>query len=86
MTRETIDSILLWDWDPIGIADISLARDEYQNYTKTLQSLLAQRAQKEMIAQILVEIERNEMGLTGDLPRALRVAEKLLKLKPWASA
>jgi hypothetical protein len=35
-----------------------------------------------MIAQILVEIERNEMGLTGDLPRALRVAEKLLKLKP----
>ncbi|MFM8608119.1 MAG: hypothetical protein ACKOBC_09190 [Hyphomicrobiales bacterium] len=81
MIDDSLDSILLREWDPIDIADTSAARDEYKIYTKIIKSLLVRRVQKVEIAQTLFDIERNEMGLAGDFQRALRVAERLLKLR-----
>ncbi|MEI6572705.1 MAG: hypothetical protein WCO61_04070 [Alphaproteobacteria bacterium] len=80
MTREKIISILLYEWDPIGIADVPQARDEYDAYVNSIAALVSKRIQKEEIARALLDIERDEMGLSGDFPRALRVAEKLLAL------
>ena len=80
MNEQNLADILLQKWDPIGILDEPLAHDEYQHYVATLVSLLNTNASTEMIASKLLEIEQTEMGLTGDVKRANRVAALLKSL------
>jgi len=80
MKINSIETILLHDWDPIGIVDIVAAHDEYKTYIPTITSAIEQGATIEMLTHALLSIERNEMGLVGDEYRARKVAEKLLHL------
>ena len=83
-TREVqreIGEILLSVWDPIGVADIPEARDEYSGYVGAVYRVLSSGASVLDIAEYLRQIEIERMGL---IPRNLDVlvpvAEKLLAL------
>ena len=55
--------ILNRDWDPIGVADI--VADEYGMYIGQIHSLLAKCATENEIAEYLLWVEVERMGLTG---------------------
>ena len=78
--RQT-DEILDYMWDPIGVAGIAQARDEYHAYLPLVFELLMRNEQKEAIASYLVDLEENRMGLTPNGEAALEVAEVLLNAK-----
>ena len=74
-----IDEILHYMWDPIGVAGIAQARDEYYSYLPQVFKLVLDNKNKNEIASYLAEIETNRMGLTANNKVALEVAEILLK-------
>ena len=79
-----IRSVLLGEWDPIGVADVPQAQDEYDSYIEELARDIRKQRSTSAIADRLVEIETDGMGLTGDRARALRVADRLPRLRPGA--
>jgi hypothetical protein len=73
-----IDEILWNEWDPIGVNDTEEARDEYQSYTPQVFSLKLNNSDKETIAQYLLKIEKERMGLPGSIENCRKVAEKIV--------
>ena len=72
-------AVLDRDWDPIGVADI--VDDEYDMYIGQLHSLITAGASKQDIADRLLSIEIDRMGLTGTpMNQLLRVAQRLQDL------
>jgi hypothetical protein len=78
--RQT-DEILHYMWDPIGVAGIAQARDEYHSYLPQVFQLVLKNESKERIAAYLVDIEENRMGLTPKMEAALEIAEILIDTK-----
>jgi hypothetical protein len=72
-----VREILLRHWDPIGIADMAAARDEYDQYVKPIAAMLIAGASLEKLSRRLVKIETDSMGLRGDNSRAHSAAVKL---------
>ena len=77
MKQNILADILMQNWDPIGISDEPLAHDEYKPYVAMILALLKASASVDMIASKLLEIERTQMGLAGDVNRAQNVAALL---------
>jgi hypothetical protein len=77
---ETIDLILLNDWNPIGINEIA-PRDEYQSYTPKIFKLKTNGADKETIAWALHEIETINIGLVGNIEHCRHIADKIINLR-----
>lgn len=75
-----IDEILWQDWDPIGINDMSDARDEYDGYVSQLFNLKKSGSSKEEIAKCLFKIEKERIGLGGSLDSCLKIADKIIRL------
>ena len=73
-----VRQMLLAEWDPIGIRDEARAQDEYDDYVAAVSRLLVERRGPDQIADYLVEIEQNRMGLRPDPGRARRVAKRLI--------
>ena len=61
--HDAIRDVLMADWDPIGIAEEPACADEYDRYIGGLYRLLASGAQPEEIADHLLRIEHEPMGL-----------------------
>lgn len=80
------DEVLHYLWDPIGVAGSPGARDEYEGYLPTVFSLLTKGAGQEEIAEYLVSLERDRMGLEGNLPNAEQAAEILIEYRTWILA
>ncbi len=71
--------ILMKYWDPIGVADVPSAGDEYDDYIhRVIKILLNDRPSKVELINYLIKIEKEEMGLDGDRRRARQAANKLL--------
>jgi hypothetical protein len=71
--------VLNSDWDPIGVADI--VDDEYDMYIGHLHSLLIKGASEQDIAEYLLWVELERMGLTGTpIEQRVRVAKNLKNL------
>jgi len=71
--------VLNSDWDPIGVADI--VDDEYDMYIGHLHSLLMKGASEQDIAEYLLWVEVERMGLTGTpTDQRLRAAKNLKNL------
>jgi hypothetical protein len=74
------------DWDPIGVAGIPEAAEEYDDYAdRAYVMLMDERATADAIAAYLFEIATKHMGLpnTADLAdRSDRVARRLVTLRP----
>jgi hypothetical protein len=74
-----VRAVLNSDWDPIGVADI--VSDEYDAYIGRIHALLAAKVTDQVVADDLLWIETERMGLTGTpMKRLLRVAENLRNL------
>ena len=76
---QEIDEILWNDWDPIGVNDIA-PRYEYQSYTPIIFSLKRKGVNEEEIAKELYEIEKETIGLAGNLENCRIVARKIIEL------
>jgi hypothetical protein len=77
--EDRIRAVLNAEWDPIGAAHA--VDDEYDGYIAGILSLLQRNVSVEMLAEHLLSIEVQRMGLKGS-PRdkLLRVAEALRTL------
>jgi hypothetical protein len=77
----TVSQILMNEWDPIDIKNVPEAATEYEAYVHPIAERIASRTTVDQLAQHLMEIERDMMGLTPRADRARHVAEVLLRLK-----
>jgi len=81
--KKQIRDILLRDWDPVGIKDISEAQDEYDIYIAEVEALLLKHASAEEISKYLVWIEKARMGFSEPHnERILKAANNLVMLMP----
>ena len=80
--QESIRSVMLQDWDPIGVGEIDEARDEYDSYIAPVYRILVGTRSVDELAECLSRIEREEMGIGPSDPEVLQaVSAKLLDLK-----
>ena len=77
---DAIDEILWRDWDPIGINDNEIIRDEYQSYAYLIFRLKMQGADEMKISQYLFELAWENMGMTSDLEHCKVVARKIFEI------
>jgi len=76
-----IRQVLLEEWDPIGIRDEPLARDEYDSYLGHIHDLLARDASEHQIAKHLNQIETVSMGCSKrPIEKLLSVAHSLKRI------
>ena len=77
-----IDVVLLHDWDPIGVAHAPQAQDEYRGYVRGVYDVAVQTRSAQAVAEHLVKIEREHMGLSGfrRWRKRIPVARKILDL------
>ena len=77
------DEVLHDMWNPIGVAGCPGARDEYYAYLPRVFSLLIDRADAEAIADYLVAVEAEHMGVDGRRDQALNIARLLIDDRDW---
>ena len=63
--QREIGRILLSEWDPIGVAEIPEAKEEYSGYVGVVYRLLSSGSSAIEIAEQLRAIEIDRMGLTA---------------------
>jgi hypothetical protein len=80
-TRPLSCSILLHAWDPIGVADIPEAQDEYNMYAGEVAGLLMRGESRQKLIDHLWLIETDNMGLPGNRRRTEAAADRLLQLR-----
>jgi len=80
MLYKQIDEILWNDWDPIGINDCEEARDEYYGYLPHVWRFKIMNADAETIAEYLIKVETDRMGLFGNIENCRNVANKIVTL------
>ena len=76
-----VGEILHYVWDPIGVAGLPEARDEYDSYVPLVVKMLIEGKKEEEIAQHLFSIEEGNMGLAvGPMARSrlVEIAETLI--------
>jgi hypothetical protein len=67
-------------WDPIGVAGIANARDEYDSYLGLIAERLRRDSSVEEIADLLESVRTQRMGLQSDRNGDVRIAGAL---KVW---
>lgn len=72
-----ICTILLKEWDPIGIKDIPEAQDEYNSYVPLICELLMSEASEKELFKYLCHIETELMGLSCNEKHNKIIAQKL---------
>lgn len=78
---QAISEVFMQDWDPIGVAEIPEAADEYDDYIGGAYRILAGTRSEDELVQFLYRTETEMMGLPGSSrERLLEVALKLLAL------
>ena len=77
---KAIDEILWRDWDSINVNDDDEWRSEYSSYTPQVFNLKIKNADKETIAQHLLQIETERMGFEGSIDGCRQVADKIINL------
>ena len=78
--QDRIRVVLNRDWDPIGVAN--MVDDEYDMYIGRIYSLLVNGSSDRSIAEYLLSVETERMGLTATpLERLLEIASTLRTLE-----
>jgi hypothetical protein len=81
VVKQEIDRILWEVWDPIGVNELSDARDEYSSYVNGVFELLVNGASDDAIAQHLFAIASDRMELTvatcDDMRPTVRAVRKI---------
>ncbi|QDP01417.1 hypothetical protein [Thalassotalea sp. PS06] len=76
-----VDEILFYLWDPIGVCDIPMARDEYQSYLPQVFKLLLNNSKDHEVSAYLIKVESGSMGMSANSKKALEVARLLIETK-----
>ena len=77
----TLRTLLLYDWDPIGVVELAgleAIYDEYDDYLEPIANLLASGASAHQLAEYLSETRVATMGLPASPEADARMAERLL--------
>ena len=77
---DKVRSILLSDWDPVGIREEPRAHDEYDVYARQIGERLRAGMSASELSRLLLDIETIEMGLRGNPEQAAHVALKLWQI------
>ena len=84
--RARVRAILMENWDPIGVAGVPEAADEYDAYAdRAYVMLMDERANAGAIAAYLLDIATKHMGLSDSADIAdssNRTASMLIELRP----
>ena len=75
------DEVLHYVWDPIGVANTPMARDEYHGYLPQVFRLLKENETPEAIAGYLESIAVERMGFKPSREHPHQVATLLLEWK-----
>ena len=78
---QRIDEVIHYRWDPIGVAAVPEARDEYYSYLPKLLELLKNESSANDIADYLGWITSVRMGLGKNRVRDMDIAETLIRWK-----
>jgi hypothetical protein len=73
-----IDEVLHYVWDPIGVADVPQARDEYAGYVPHVFQLLKGTEDGKDVADYLLWSSTEHMGTGPDPGRDAEVVDVLL--------
>lgn len=78
---DSIRTVLVRDWDPIGIVNEADLHDEYDAYIAPVYRILVGTRSESDLVECLRKIERDEIGIgQTDANRLLPVARRLLSL------
>lgn len=80
LIEQKVRSILLHDWDPIGVSKLDGALDEYDLYARSLSDMLLAGASEEELYRYLAWAEFEHMGLPKQGSNAPAIAQKLFRL------
>jgi hypothetical protein len=83
---QRVDEVLHYVWDPIGVARVPEARDEYSGYALRALGMLLESANTQQLVAFLLEIEGARTGLAPNTEHAQHVAELLLRWKSVLAA
>lgn len=76
-----VRSVLINDWDPLGIGNNSNLKDEYDGYIGTIIQILLQKSSIESIFLFLKKVENEEMGIqNSDMKSLYDIATKLKRI------
>jgi hypothetical protein len=78
--HERIRDVLLREWDPIGINEIPMARDEYDSYVGEIYGMLIRHEPRDKLIDHLWWIEATHMALCGNRKKTESVADRLIQL------
>jgi hypothetical protein len=81
-----IRQILLHDWDPIGVADVPEAQDEYDSYISKIYGVLIRHEPRHKVVEHLWAIETEYMGLFGNRQRTKATVDRLLRFRDEVEA
>lgn len=65
----TVREAMMKQWDPIGVASLKGAEDEYDSYVPLLCDLLLLDVSRECLFELLWSLETRYMGLSGNRQR-----------------
>jgi hypothetical protein len=76
-----IRRLLMEEWDPIGVADVPEAADEYDAYLGAIGERLRRGANADEIARFLTDVREDRMGLgpspSSERSQDMAVADRL---------
>jgi hypothetical protein len=84
--QDAIRDVLMREWDPIGVAGVPQAQDEYDGYINEIYGLLIRREPRHKLVDFLWWAETQHMCLYGNRQRTERTADTLLKIVENAGA
>ena len=76
-----IRTILLTEWDPIGVSHIPEAQDEYDSYIANIYKLLITHVDRPSLFFHLWQIETEFIGVSGNRQHTEAVVDQLLQLR-----
>lgn len=82
--RERVRALLLREWDPIGIAEVEQAADEYDSYADAASAMLTRGASAASLCAYLQSMATDQMGLSDSeelRKRSRRAADMLVGLR-----
>lgn len=79
--HEAIRAVLLREWDPIGVANVPEAQDEYDGYIHEIHAMLIRHDSKQQLIDHLWLIETEHMELFGSRQRTESVVELLVGIR-----
>lgn len=81
-----IDEILHYLWDPIGVAGVPQARDEYKNYVPQVFRLLKATADGKDVVEYLHWLSGEHMGMGACPDRNAEVVDMLIAWRDHLAA